>query len=100
MVLSSTRPTQVRSARFTVIGSYLLIALLLLLCPACSTPPSSPPTPALQANLRQDCPPLPLPPKILIDPDRALWEASLIAFYGDCAGRHHRTVEAWPTEHE
>lgn len=78
-------------------GLYLLIVPLLMLLAACSTPPSTPPTPELQANLRQDCPPLPQRPKILIDPDRALWEATLVALYGDCAGRHHRTVEAWPT---
>lgn len=85
-----------RYARSIAIVLYLLTALLLLPLVACSTPPSFPPTPELQASLRQDCSPLPARPKILIDPDRALWEASLIAFYGDCAGRHHRTVEAWP----
>jgi hypothetical protein len=32
----------------------------------------------------------------LLDPDRTIWENMMIAAYGDCAGRHRATVEAWP----
>jgi hypothetical protein len=54
------------------------------------------PTPALAANLTQNCANLPFPPTPLIDPDRAIWESMLIALYGDCAAKHRYTVEAWP----
>jgi hypothetical protein len=66
-------------------------------CAACSTAALPPPTPALEANLAQPCPPLPSPPLVLVDPDRAAWENKLIALYGDCADRHFHTVAAWPT---
>ncbi|EHJ62843.1 hypothetical protein NSU_0355 [Novosphingobium pentaromativorans US6-1] len=38
-------------------------------------------------------------PVPLIDPERSIWENALISLYGECAGRHHRTVEAWPSTH-
>lgn len=96
--MSGSRPTceKAPSAKSTAIGLCLLIALLAAMCAGCSTRPSAPPTPGLQANLRQDCPPIPPPPAPLIDPERAIWENTMIALYGDCAGRHHRTVGAWP----
>ncbi|MFC0684918.1 hypothetical protein, partial [Novosphingobium clariflavum] len=68
----------------------------LMLLVACSTTRSTPPTPELQANLRQPCPPLPKPPTPLTDPERAVWENTMIAMYGDCAARHLRSVEARP----
>lgn len=74
-----------------------LNALPLLLLAACSRTLSVTPTPALQANLAQPCPPLPLPPDPLLDPERAMWEAATIALYGDCADRHQATVKAWPS---
>lgn len=73
-----------------------LNALPLLLLAACSTTQSRTQTPALQANLAQRCPDLPLPPDPLLDPARALWEEAMISLYGDCADRHFRTVQAWP----
>lgn len=76
----------------------LLNALPLLLLAACSRTLSVTPTPALQANLAQRCPDLPLPPDPLLDPARALWEEALASAYGDCADRHIRTVQAWPKE--
>ncbi|WP_185928680.1 hypothetical protein [Sphingomonas sp. IC081] len=39
-------------------------------------------------------PPLPKPPVPLTDPERAVWENTMIAMYGDCAARHLRSVEA------
>jgi hypothetical protein len=53
-------------------------------------------TPRLPANLAAPCPSLPKPPAPLIDPERGAWELALIAAYGDCAGRHRHTVDAWP----
>lgn len=83
-----------RSARFTRTALFPVIALPLMLCVASCKTVSAPQTPRLEANLSQPCPPLPDPPVVLIDPDRAVWEAELIAFYGDCAARHFRAVAA------
>lgn len=96
MLLLFGKPVSTRSERHIVSGWFLLIALLCLLLPACSTTPSLPPTPELQANLAQRCPDLPLPPQPLIDPERSVWESVIIWLYGDCAGRHRSTVGAWP----
>lgn len=84
------------SARSITIASFLLTALLPMVLCACSTTPSPMPMPELQANLRQDCPPLPPAPVPLIGAERDAWENLLISLYGDCASRHHHTVEAWP----
>jgi hypothetical protein len=51
--------------------------------------------PAPPANLAAPCPPLALPPTPLLDPERAVWEADMIAKYGDCGARHVNTIEAW-----
>ena len=83
-------------APFTRTASWIIFALFLLMLPACSTMPSGRLTPALQANLAQSCPSLPTPPAPLLDPDRSVWELAMIALYGDCAGRHRATVQAWP----
>lgn len=32
---------------------------------------------------------------VLIDPERALWEADIIAKYTDCSGKHRLTIKAW-----
>jgi len=77
-------------------ASFLVTVLLLLLLSGCSTTRSAPPTPELQANLRQPCPPIAALPDPFVDPDRAIWENALISQYGDCAGRHRATVDAWP----
>ena len=53
------------------------------------------PMPLPPANLASNCPPLPAPPSLLTDPERAIWEVDIIAKYGDCALRHKMTVEAW-----
>lgn len=75
----------------------ILSALLLLSLGACSPRVFWTPTvPRLAANLAAPCPPLPLPPEPLTDPDRGFWEADMIAKYGDCAARHRATVDAWP----
>lgn len=31
----------------------------------------------------------------MIDPERALWEADIIAKYTDCSVKHRLTVQAW-----
>lgn len=31
----------------------------------------------------------------MIDPERALWEADVIAKYADCSVKHRLAVEAW-----
>ena len=72
----------------------LPIVLCLTMLAGCSGRPSLPRTPALQANLAQDCPALPSPPAPLIDPERSIWELTIIALYGDCAGRHRAAVAA------
>jgi hypothetical protein len=53
------------------------------------------PMPRPPANLSANCPTLQPPPTYLIDPDRAMWEADLIAKYTDCSVKHRLTVEAW-----
>ena len=78
--------------------SCLPIVLSLLALPACSRTVSIAPTPPLQANLAQPCQQLAAPPEPLIDPDRAGWEAELLAAYADCAARHLATVRSWPAE--
>jgi hypothetical protein len=35
------------------------------------------------------------PPLLMIDPERALWEADIIAKYTDCSVKHRLTVKAW-----
>jgi hypothetical protein len=47
------------------------------------------------ANLAAKCPTLQNPPTYLIDPERALWEADIIAKYTDCSVKHRLTVKAW-----
>jgi len=32
---------------------------------------------------------------VLIDPERALWEADIIAKYADCSLKHRLTIKAW-----
>jgi hypothetical protein len=32
---------------------------------------------------------------VMIDPERALWEADIIAKYTDCSVKHRLTVKAW-----
>ena len=70
--------------------------VLALTMTACAAPkqPSPPPT-ALQASLRQPCPPLPvLPDGTAATALRWIGQASKL--YGECASRHRETVEAWP----
>ena len=47
------------------------------------------------ANLAAKCPTLNNPPAVLVDPERALWEADIIAKYTDCGVKHRLTVQAW-----
>jgi len=74
---------------------FLLIALLLMLCAGCSKAVSVTPMPLPPANLASKCPTLQDPPTYLIDPERALWEADIIAKYTDCSVKHRLTVQAW-----
>jgi hypothetical protein len=53
------------------------------------------PMPLPPANLAAKCPTLQDPPAVLIDPERALWEADIIAKYTDCSVKHRLTVKAW-----
>jgi len=34
----------------------------------------------------------------MIDPERAIWEKTVVDQYGICAARHRATVDAWPKE--
>lgn len=73
----------------------LLIALSILLLSGCSKAVSVAPMPLPPANLASNCEeldPLPVP---FFDPDRAIWEAFLLARYADCSAKHRLTVEAW-----
>lgn len=72
----------------------ILIALLASLSLAACGKPLKPPTGPLPANLRQPCPPLPLPPKPLVGEARDLWEAAIITLYGECAARHLAAIKA------
>ena len=74
---------------------FLLIALVLTLCAGCSKAVSVTPMPLPPANLAAKCPTLQEPPLVLIDPERALWEADIIAKYTDCSAKHRLTVKAW-----
>jgi hypothetical protein len=53
------------------------------------------PMPRPPANLASKCPALQNPPLVLLDPERALWEADMIAKYTDCSVKHRLTVKAW-----
>ena len=74
---------------------FLLIALLLMMCAGCSKAVSVTPMPLPPANLASKCPTLQNPPLLMVDPERSLWEADIIAKYIDCATKHRLTVEAW-----
>lgn len=74
---------------------FLLNAPLLMLLSGCSLIRLQSPMPPLSANLAQPCPPIPSPPRPLVDPDRGTWETDVIAIYADCAARHWWTVDAW-----
>ena len=76
----------------------LLSALLLLPLAACSSTSVRPGLPPLPANLAAECPPLPVPPDPLIDPERLAWEGGAVISYEDCRARHRLTVAAWPKE--
>lgn len=73
----------------------LLIALLLSLCASCSKAVSVTPMPLPPANLASKCPTIQNPPLLMLDPERSLWEADIIAKYADCSVKHRLTVEAW-----
>jgi len=73
----------------------LLIALLAIPLCSCSKTGSIVLLPPPPANLSQNCPSLPAPPRPLIDPDRLQWEADVVDAYADCAIRHRKTIEAW-----
>lgn len=87
-------------ARYTAIVRWPLLALLPTMLAACSTTQYNPPMPELPANLAHPCQELPMPPDPLVGPARDLWEATIIALYGDCAARHRYTVGAWPKRKE
>jgi hypothetical protein len=74
---------------------FLLIALVLTLCAGCSKAVSVTPMPRPPVNLASKCPALQNPPLVLLDPERALWEAEIIAKYADCSVKHRLTVKAW-----
>ena len=74
---------------------FLLIVLLLMLCAGCSKAVSVTPMPLPPVNLAAKCPTLQDPPLEMIDPERALWEADIIAKYTDCSVKHRLTVKAW-----
>ena len=74
---------------------FLLNVPLLMLLSGCSLIRPQVPMPPPPANLAQSCPQIPGPPRPLVDPDRAAWEADVIAIYADCAARHWWTVDAW-----
>lgn len=74
---------------------FLLIVLLLMLCGGCSKAVSVTPMPLPPANLASPCQTLQTPPTVLIDPERALWEADIIAKYADCSLKHRLTIKAW-----
>ena len=70
---------------------WLTGALCLILCSACSSVPSAITMPP--PNLARACPALPEPARI--DPERLIWELSIVSAYNDCATRHRLTIEAW-----
>lgn len=75
----------------------LLIVLLLLIgLSACSSKASVIQTlPTPPANLSYPCKNLTDPPAPLVDPERILWEKSIIEAFGDCKTKHRLVIEAW-----
>jgi hypothetical protein len=73
----------------------LSIALLLFLLSGCSKAVSITPMPPPPANLASDCPQLENPPEPLLDPERVIWEITILTAYADCAARHRLAIEAW-----
>jgi hypothetical protein len=75
----------------------LLIVLLLLIgLSGCSSKASVIQTlPAPPANLAHPCKNLNDPPNPLADPERILWEKSIIEAFGDCKTKHRLVIEAW-----
>lgn len=85
-----------RLERYTrIVLLCLLIVVLMLVLSGCSKAVSVAPMPLPPANLASNCAeldPLPVP---FFDPDRAIWEATLLAKYADCSAKHRLTVGAW-----
>lgn len=72
----------------------LTTAVLILSGCASSKTPSMPPTVPLDRSLAAECKRLPGPPEG--DYDALVnWMVEVTGMYGDCAGRHKKTVEAW-----
>ena len=74
---------------------FLLIVPPLMLSVSCSKAVSVTPMPRPPGNLASKCLALQTPPLVLLDPERALWEADIIAKYADCSMKHRMTVKAW-----
>lgn len=78
--------------------SFYLSCFAIVTMTACASPVTPSPRPiALQASLRQPCPPLPdLPDGSAATALR--WIGQAAKLYGECASRHRETVLAWPSE--
>jgi hypothetical protein len=63
-----------------------------------SLPPSPPPTPTppLDSKLAADCAALVSPGELNYDAWQEWVQNTVLRSYGDCAARHHATVQAWP----
>lgn len=76
--------------------SLLIVALMLSGC-ATSTPPSTLPIRAsLDSALAAPCPPVGRPAAADYDAWQT-WVIELLRQYSECAARHAKTVQAWPT---
>lgn len=74
-----------------MVRRFLPSVAFLILCSGCSSVPSAITMPP--PNLAQNCPVLPEPARL--DPDRLIWELSIVSAYNDCAMKHRLTIEAW-----
>ena len=74
----------------------LLVACLMLIACATSTPQSKPPTKAsLDSSLAAPCPAVERPTADDYDAWQ-VWAIDLLGQYATCAARHSKTVQAWP----
>jgi len=88
----SPQSEQTRFGNITAMARRFLPSVgFLILCSGCSSVPSEITMPP--PNLATNCPVLPEPARL--DPDRLIWELSIVSAYNDCATKHRLTVEAW-----
>lgn len=101
---SEILPMEYPSSGLTRLGRFikrpllplLIVLLLLIVLSGCSSKASVIQTlPAPPVNLSFPCKNLSDPPTPLVDPERVIWEKSIIEAFGDCKTKHRLVIEAW-----